>query len=102
MANTYKTSSGERVTQSQIDALIRVAKQKSLQQQLDDHGYNFCEQCGRNGSGTRLDCSHDYPVGKAKADGKTEKCWDVKNIVIRCRGCHQKRDGLDLKFSTKQ
>ena len=98
--NTYKTSSGERFTQSQVDARIRKAKAKALENQFNDHGYNFCEECGSNGSNGRLDCSHDYAVKKAKEDGKTEQCWNVKNIVIRCRSCHQKKDGLDLRFTS--
>ena len=96
--NTYKTSTGERFTQSQIDARIRIAKAKALELQFNEHGYNFCFQCGSNGSGTRLDMSHDYSVGKAKAEGKTEKCWDVKNLNLLCRSCHKEKDGLDTKF----
>lgn len=98
MSNTYRCSSGERFTQTQIDAKIRVAKAKVLENQLDEYGYNFCEQCGRNASGTRLDCSHDISVKKAKEEGKTEQCWNVKNIIIRCRSCHQKHDKLNLQF----
>lgn len=100
--NTYRTSSGERVTQSQIDLRTRKAKAQALENQFHEHGYNLCEDCGKNSSGTRLDCSHDYPVGRAKAEGKTEQCWNVKNIIIRCRECHKAKDGLDLKFSKTQ
>ena len=96
--NTYQTSTGERFTESQIKAKIREAKSKALQRQIDEHGFNFCEQCGRNSSNTRLDCSHDYSVGQSKKDGKVEQSWNVKNIVIRCRECHQKKDGLNLQF----
>lgn len=99
MANTYKTSTGERVTQPQLDRRIREAKATALKIQFEEHGYNMCEECGKNANGTRLDCSHDYPVGRAKAEGKTEQAWNVKNIVIRCRSCHQDRDGLNLKFA---
>jgi len=31
---------------------------------------------------------------EAKEEGKTEQCWNVGNIVIRCRKCHQKHDKL--------
>lgn len=71
--NTYRCSSGERVTQSQIDSRVRKAKAKALELQHNEHSYNFCEECGRNGNGTRLDCSHDYSVGQSKKDGKTEQ-----------------------------
>lgn len=96
--NSYKTTWGERFTQSQIDRKIRKAKAEALKRQFEEYGYNFCEECGNNGSGTRLDCSHDYPVGRAKAEGKTEQSWNVKNIVIRCRRCHQEHDKLNLQF----
>jgi len=96
--NTYSTSTGERFTQSQIDARIRIAKAKALEMQFDEYGYNFCFICGSNGSGTRLDCSHDFSVGRAKSEGKTEQCWNVKNITILCREHHKEKDGLDTKF----
>ena len=96
--NTYRTSSGERFTQSQIERKITKAKAKALEKQIDDFGYNFCEQCGKNASGTRLDCSHEISVKRAKEEGRTEQCWNVQNIVIRCRSCHQKHDKLNLQF----
>lgn len=97
--NTYKTSTGERFTQSQIDAKIREAKKSALERQFDMIGFNCCEKCGNNGSNTRLDCSHDISVDRAKKNGETEKCWDVKNIKILCRNCHKTKDGLNLQFS---
>jgi len=100
--NHYFTSEGERVSQSQIDSRIRKAKAHALENQFIEHGYNFCEDCGHNGSGTRLDCSHDYPVGRAKAEGKTEQAWNVKNIVIRCRGCHARLDKNDIQFTKSE
>ncbi|MHC0442344.1 HNH endonuclease signature motif containing protein [Flavobacterium sp. 3-210] len=98
MANLYSTSTGENFTTAQIEAKMRVAKAKALENQFDEHRYNFCEQCGRNGSGTRLDCSHDISVKKAKENGKSEQCWNVGNITILCRECHQKKDGLNTQF----
>lgn len=97
--NSYKTSTGDRYTQKQIEVKIRAAKIAALQNQNNDFGYNFCEDCGCNGSGTRLDCSHDYSVKKAKEEGKTEQCWNVKNIIIRCRSCHEKHDKLNLNLN---
>lgn len=98
MANTYRTSTGEKYTTAQIDKKTNKAKAEALENQFSEHGYNFCEECGRNASGTRLDCSHDYPVKKAKEEGKAEQCWNVKNIIIRCRECHQERDGLNVQL----
>lgn len=83
--NHYWTSTGERVTQSTIDRRIREAKENKLEQQRLEYGYNFCEICKRNGNQTRLDCSHDIAVKK----GNIEQAWDINNITIRCRKCHE-------------
>jgi len=95
--NTYKTSTGERISKSKIDKLIRKAKSEKVREQFNDFGYNFCEQCGIS-SGTYLDCSHDISVKKCQEDGKSERAFNVKNLTILCRKCHQKKDKLDLKF----
>ncbi|ELM3651211.1 hypothetical protein RYR30_002255 [Flavobacterium psychrophilum] len=100
MANTYQTSTGERFTQPQIEAKIKQAKAKKLQKMIDDFSFVMCEQCGAS-SGIHLDCSHDISVKKAKEEGKTEQCWNVGNITILCRKCHQKKDGLNTQFKQK-
>lgn len=91
--NTYKCSDGTRLKQSVIERLITKAKAEKVRQQFDEHGYNFCEECGIS-SGTYLDCSHDISVKKAKEIGSTELCFDVKNITMLCRKCHQIKDKL--------
>ena len=96
--NYYKTSIGEKFTTAEIKTKMRVAKAKALEKQFEEFDYNFCEQCGRNASGTRLDCSHDISVKKAKENRQTEQCWNVGNITILCRECHQKKDGLNLQY----
>ena len=93
--NHYYTSTGERVSKSRIDALVRNAKEKALELQREEHGYNFCVECKRSG-GVRLDCSHTISVDMAQKTRRTELAWDVNNIDILCRSCHQKRDKLDL------
>ncbi|QIG62324.1 hypothetical protein [Tenacibaculum phage JQ] len=95
--NSYKTSTGERIKQSVIDRLVRKAKEQKLMQQFDEHGYNFCEKCGVS-NGTYLDCSHDISVNDCKKQGKTELAFDVNNISVKCRTCHQKKDKLNLHW----
>jgi hypothetical protein len=90
---TYSTSSGERFKKSVIDVKVKRAKATKLEEQLDEYGYNFCEVCHKS-SGTYLDCSHDISVKTAQETGHTELAWDVNNITIRCRLCHQKHDNL--------
>ena len=96
---TYSDSKGNRYTTKQIDDKVRLAKAERLKLQFEEHGWNFCEQCGSNGSGTRLDCSHDISVKKAKEEGKAELAWNVGNIVVRCRDCHNEHDGTKIQLN---
>lgn len=95
---TFRTSSGERIRKSVIDRLVRKAKAEKLKQQFEEHRYNFCEECGRSG-GVPLDCSHDISVDECQKSGRAELAFDVNNITIRCRPCHQKKDRNGLQFS---
>lgn len=97
MANSYRMSNGERVLKSEIDARVRQAKQKKIDQMIEEYGYVFCEECGVNTSSGPIDCSHDVSVDKCQREGKSELAWDVNNITMRCRRCHQKYDGLDIR-----
>jgi len=89
--NHYYTSTGERVSKSRIDALVRNAKEKALELQREEHGYNFCVECKRSG-GVRLDCSHTISVDMAQKTRRTELAWDVNNIRILCRFHHEEHD----------
>jgi len=91
--NSYKTSSGERVKKSAVDLQVRNAKKLVLDNQLLEHGYNFCVDCGR-ASGVYIDCSHDISVDRCQKEGRTELAWDIRNIHPRCRECHQLHDKL--------
>jgi len=95
--NTYSTSTGERVSKSTIDRRVREAKEQNLYNQMLEFGYNFCENCHRS-SGVRLDNSHIVSVDDCQKQGCCEKAYDVDNIQVLCRGCHVRRDLLDLKF----
>lgn len=92
--NSYSTSDGKRLKQCTIKHNIRLAKQEKLRTFYEKHGYFFCEDCGRNENNTRIDCSHEISVGKSKQDGKVELAFDVDNIKLRCRECHEKHDNL--------
>ena len=92
--NTYSTSTGERLTTPQIDSKVRKAKEKKIRTFIDDNGYVFCESCGVNASNTRIDCSHDISVKVAKETGRADQCYNVKNITLLCRKCHQIKDKL--------
>lgn len=94
--NTYSTSNGERLKQSVIENLIRKAKAQKLKQQFECNDYNFCENCGVS-NGTYLDCSHNESVKSCKENGRAEKAFDVNNITILCRDCHQIKDKLNIQ-----
>jgi len=99
---SYKCSDGTRVSQSILDGKIRRAKAKKLKLLLEENNYLFCEECKHNGSGTRLDMSHNISLKKAKDESKTEECWNVNNLTMLCRSCHQKKDKLGLKFKENE
>ena len=91
--NTYATSDGTRLKQSVIERLIKKAKEQKLIEFVEENGYIFCEEC-KVSNAFKFDCSHDLSVKKCKELGKTELAFDVKNISILCRKCHQIKDGL--------
>lgn len=97
--NTYSTSSGERLSTAQINSRIVAARVMKFEQQKEEHGYNFCENCLRNASNTVLDYSHIISIKEAKETGRAELCYDNKNTEILCRDCHKVKDKLDLVFS---
>ncbi len=89
--NHYRKSNGQKISKEEIDRLVRIAKKQVIDAQFEKYGYNFCEDCGQNAS-TFLDCSHDVSVDDCQKNGMAEKAYDVNNITIRCRRCHQKYD----------
>ncbi len=89
--NTYGTNTGERFTTPQIDAKVRKAKQEKINLFIDEHGYVFCEECKRNDC-VPVDCSHDISVKEAKESGQSQLAWEVNNITLRGRKCHNKHD----------
>lgn len=97
--NYFITSTAERVSKATIDRRVREAKALKLEIQRDAYGYNFCEECRRNSSGTRLDCSHEISVDECQKSGRAELAWDIINIKIRCRSCHKKHDKLNIQSS---
>jgi len=91
--NHYFTSTGERVSKSTIDRRIREAKQRKINQMIEDYGYIFCEDCHQNDC-VPVDCSHNISVDECQKTRRTELAWDISNIIMRCRICHKKYDKL--------
>lgn len=90
---TYRTSIGERFEKSDIDKKVRKAKIEKLQRFYNEHGYYFCEEVGcKSPNVGPIDCSHDISVKECQETGRTELAWDISNITLRCRRCHQIHD----------
>ena len=94
--NHFTTSTGERVSQKQIDYRIHRVKAQKIEQFLAEHGYLVCQDCRHNDC-KPVDCSHDKSVDWCKKNRCIELAWDVNNITLRGRKCHQIHDKLDIK-----
>lgn len=95
--NHYFTSSGERISKQEIERRVSEAKKQKLQMQFDERGYNFCEDCEQNDC-KPLDCSHNKSVDWCQKNRCVELAWDVTNITIRGRNCHQAYDKLNTQL----
>jgi hypothetical protein len=96
--NTCNLSDGTKKTRAQVEVLTRAAKQLKLQEQIYEHGYNFCERCNRNDC-KPIDVSHNISVKEAIESGRTELCWALHNMEIAGRPCHKVKDKLILQFT---
>jgi Zn finger protein HypA/HybF involved in hydrogenase expression len=88
--NTFKCSTGERVTKARIDRNVRFAKEQKVREFRNDKGPGYCEDCGSNQG--RIDCSHTISVKYAQETSRTELAWQVNNIKLRCADCHARLD----------
>lgn len=93
--NTYSDSLGNRYTTAQIDRKSDKAAKELLEEQLDEHGYNFCQKCFRNDC-KPIDVSHNVSRKKAKENGCVELVWSKSNLEILGRKCHQEKDKLNI------
>ena len=91
----YRTSKGLKISKSNIDRLVHNAKAIKLKLFYEEHGYFFCEECKKNeyASG-RIDCAHIVSVKKCQEEGRSELAYDVDNLRLLCRQCHQIHDKL--------
>lgn len=78
MANTYKTSSGDSLTESQIRKKYTLMTKSWLVKYI-------CECCMINSTN---DPDHTISRKRCKDLHKTELIWDEANISWSCRTCH--------------
>jgi len=90
---TYSDSRGNRYTTDQINRLSDKTAKILLQEQLDDHHYNFCTKCKRNDC-KPIDVSHNVSRNEAKKNGNVEIIWNIENMEILGRRCHKIKDKL--------
>ena len=91
--NTYSDSKGNRYTTEQINRKSDKSAKLLIELQFLDHGYNFCTECLRNDC-KPIDVSHTVSRKQAKEDGCVEVLWDLDNLEILGRRCHQIKDKL--------
>jgi hypothetical protein len=91
----FTDSIGRKFTKQQIDRRVNDAKKQRMYMQLDDYGFNFCEDCKRNDC-KPIDASHNISVDRCQKDPAIplELAWDISNIKPRGRPCHRKHDKL--------
>lgn len=80
MANYYRTSSGEKISQATIDRR-RSATYKEL---YEGEPHPACGGCGKPAQGT----AHYVPQKVCKAIGKAEYCYLEVNMVPACHTCN--------------
>lgn len=93
MKPTYSDSLGNRWTTEEINRKSDKSAKQLLEDQLLEHGYNFCQECFRNDC-KPIDVAHMISRKEAKESGRAELCWDINNLKIMGRKCHQKYDKL--------
>jgi hypothetical protein len=92
---SFTDSRGRKFQKEQIDRMVNSAKKERMQMQIDEHGYNFCDDCERNDC-KPVDMSHDISVDQCQKDPNIplQLAWSVSNITPRGRKCHIKHDSL--------
>lgn len=105
--DTYFGSDGTKYTRDEVQRYVKNAKKRKLELFKEEHGYHFCEHikdngkmCGRS-SGMPLDMSHTESVRVSRINRRIELAWDIENIKIRCRDCHQVHDKLNVQWGAR-
>jgi len=88
-----------RILEATINARYREAKQKKIDDFINEHGYLFCESCKR--SDLPLDPSHIISRADCKRYDLLELIYDPANIRFHCRECHHHwEDGTQVGNDT--
>jgi len=82
---SFKTSEGDQVKKTTIDARIRTCKKEFTDQAIEE-GKQYCWACGS--TRRRLSCSHIISVNKCQNDGRAEVAYLADNLQLECLECH--------------
>ena len=96
--NSYYCSDGTRVYKDQLDRNVRDCKAKKLSLFLNEHGFFYCEACGRSDC-LPITCAHLESVNSCQQNRHAEKAWDLDNIRLMCLKCHAKYDKNDVQLN---
>lgn len=75
------------VSKSKINATFKAKLQSFMKWARVEIKKNHCENCGHNGSESRLEVSHIIAH-----DGNEKLAFDEKNLQTLCASCHRKHD----------
>lgn len=89
--NSYSCSNGTRVSKAVLDRNVRKAKEIKTRNYKNDHGFISCEFTGQS-SGTYFDIMHIISVNEAQNSGRSELCWDQRNLRFGTREIHKNHD----------
>lgn len=93
MANKYRCSNGEMVTQG----VINTRRSKAYKKLYEDDPYPLCQGCHcvrSQGS------AHIIPQSICKQLGLTELIWSAENIFPACISCNQKAENVSSEAIT--
>ena len=94
----YKMSDGSKISKRQIDINVRNAKAKKLSLFLEEHGYYYCEQCGKSNC-IPITCAHIESVDSCQKNSRSEKAWDLDNIKLMGIKCHAEYDKNNVQLN---
>lgn len=87
-------------SQMDINRKETEAKKRLRHNQYQEHGFAFCVKCGVNSNYSIIDCSHHKSKLWCKNNSEIELIWNIENMELICRKCHQKKDKLDTQFNS--
>ena len=93
MPNYYKTSTGEKVSQSTINK----RRSDAYREMYEGEPHPVCAGCNKPAEAS----AHIIPQARAKQLGLAELCWSKENIFPSCNSCNAKAENISSTEITK-